>query len=256
MQTHICIFESLQLAGSLLVTYCIVEECVSISWRPFLMPAFRPCGCSLLPQAFQWLLSNLFLFGCLPRPTTSSLKIWHQSWTSNTLSTQDVERITTALNSAVLSGSVVSHSETLWTVACQAPLSMEFSRQEYWSGLPCPPPGDLPNPGPNPGVLHCRQILYHLSHQGSPWILEWVAYPFSRGSSQHRNWTEISCIAGRFFTSWVISIHIGIQILYSYILAMWPWANMRPLKQKTCFPRRFMFPNPSDEVCFSLYQWC
>ena len=36
---------------------------------------------------------------------------------------------------------------TPWTVACQAPLSMGFSRQEYWSGLPCPPPGDLPNPG-------------------------------------------------------------------------------------------------------------
>ena len=36
---------------------------------------------------------------------------------------------------------------TLWTVACQASLSMGFSRQEYWSGLPCPPPGDLPNSG-------------------------------------------------------------------------------------------------------------
>ena len=36
---------------------------------------------------------------------------------------------------------------TLWTVACQAPLSMGFSRQEYWSGLPFPSPGDLPNPG-------------------------------------------------------------------------------------------------------------
>ena len=36
---------------------------------------------------------------------------------------------------------------TLWTVAHQALLSMEFSRQEYWSGLPCPPPGDLPIPG-------------------------------------------------------------------------------------------------------------
>ena len=39
---------------------------------------------------------------------------------------------------------------TPWTVACQAPLSMGFSRQEYWSGLPCPPPGDLPNPGIEP----------------------------------------------------------------------------------------------------------
>ena len=40
---------------------------------------------------------------------------------------------------------------TLWTVARQAPLSMGFSRQEYWSGLPFPPPGDLPNPGIEPG---------------------------------------------------------------------------------------------------------
>ena len=42
---------------------------------------------------------------------------------------------------------------TLWTIACQAPLSMGFSRQEYWSGLPCPPPGDLPNPGIEPASL-------------------------------------------------------------------------------------------------------
>ena len=39
---------------------------------------------------------------------------------------------------------------TLWTVALQAPLSMGFSRQEYWSGLPCSPPGALPNPGIEP----------------------------------------------------------------------------------------------------------
>ena len=39
---------------------------------------------------------------------------------------------------------------TPWTIACQVPLSMGFSRQEYWSGLPCPPPGDLPNPGVEP----------------------------------------------------------------------------------------------------------
>ena len=39
---------------------------------------------------------------------------------------------------------------TLWTIALQAPLSMGFFRPEYWSGLPCPPPGDLPNPGIKP----------------------------------------------------------------------------------------------------------
>ena len=40
---------------------------------------------------------------------------------------------------------------TSWTVAYQAPLSMEFLRQEYWSGVPFPSPGDLPNPGTEPG---------------------------------------------------------------------------------------------------------
>ena len=58
--------------------------------------------------------------------------------------------------------------------------------------------------GSNPGLLHCRQILYQLSHKGSPRIPEWVTYPFSRGSSQPRNWTGVSCIAGQFFTNWDI----------------------------------------------------
>ena len=51
---------------------------------------------------------------------------------------------------------------TLWIVSCQAPLSMGFLRQDYWSGLPCPSPGDLPDLG----------------------------------------WTQVPCIAGRFFTIW------------------------------------------------------
>ena len=49
--------------------------------------------------------------------------------------------------------------ETLWTAAHQAPLSIGFSRQEYWSGLPCPPPGDLPNQGSNPGLLHAGRFF-------------------------------------------------------------------------------------------------
>ena len=49
--------------------------------------------------------------------------------------------------------SVMSDSATLWTVAHQAPLSMGFSKQEYWSGLPCPLPGHLPNPGTEPTSL-------------------------------------------------------------------------------------------------------
>ena len=59
--------------------------------------------------------------------------------------------------------------------------------------------------GSNPGFPHCRWILYQLSHKGSPRILEWVAYPFSSGSSWPRNRTRVSCIAGGFLTDWVIS---------------------------------------------------
>ena len=87
-------------------------------------------------------------------------------------------------------------------LAHQAPLSMEFSRQEYSSGSPFPSPEDLPDSWSNLGLLHWKLILYHLSHQGRPRILEWIAYPFSGGSSQPKDRTGVSCIAGRFFTSY------------------------------------------------------
>ena len=64
--------------------------------------------------------------------------------------------------------------------------------------------GIFPTHGSNPGLPHCRQILYQLSHKESPRILEWVAYPFSRGSSWHRNQTGVSCTADGFFTNWAI----------------------------------------------------
>ena len=62
----------------------------------------------------------------------------------------------------------------------------------------------FPTQGSNPGLPHCRQIPYQLSHKGSPRILEWVAYSFSWGYSQPRNRTRVSCIPGRFFTNWAI----------------------------------------------------
>ena len=57
---------------------------------------------------------------------------------------------------------------TPWTAGRQAPLSMGFSRQEYWSGLHFILQGIFPTQGLNPGLPHCRQMLYPLSHQGSP----------------------------------------------------------------------------------------
>ena len=65
----------------------------------------------------------------------------------------------------------------------------------------------------NLGLPHCRWILYQLRHKGSTRILEWVAYPLSRGSSQPRNWTCVSCIAGGLFTNWAIrEVHALITI--------------------------------------------
>ena len=108
---------------------------------------------------------------------------------------------------------------------------MGISRQEYWSGLPCLPLGDLPNPGIEPmshvsciagrffttsttwevlNVWWKWKLLSHVQFFAAPLIhgilqtriLQRVALPFSRGSSQPRDRTQIFCIAGGFFTSW------------------------------------------------------
>ena len=69
-------------------------------------------------------------------------------------------------------------------------------------GCPAFLQGKFPTQGLNPGLPHCRWILYHQSHQGSPRLLKWVACPFSKGTSLPRNQTGVSFIASRFFTSW------------------------------------------------------
>ena len=111
--------------------------------------------------------------------------------------------------------------------------SMGFSKQEYWSGLPCPSPGDLPDPGIEPEssaapALQADSLL--LSHWVSEVtqscltlcnpmdcsnlpcssvhgifqarVLEWVAISFSRGSSRPRGWTQVFHVVGRCFTIW------------------------------------------------------
>ena len=70
---------------------------------------------------------------------------------------------------------------TPWTVARQAPLSVGCSRQGYWSGLPCPPPGDLPNPGTEPGSPALQAELLPLSHWGGM-VLPFVVFT-GRGSN-------------------------------------------------------------------------
>ena len=97
--------------------------------------------------------------------------------------------------------------------------------------------GIFPTQGWNPGIPHCRRILYQLRYQGNPRILDWVAYPVSRGSSQPRNRTGISCIAGGFFTSWAKSPHAcmhlsRLQIQLTFIL---PYIPLSPSLYQHCF---------------------
>ena len=95
---------------------------------------------------------------------------------------------------------------TLWTVACQAPLSMGFSRQEYWSGLPCPPAGDLPNPEIKPMASPASSAMQAnslpLSHPGSPshfsqaWLFvtlwTWsTRASLSTGFSRQEHWNRV-----------------------------------------------------------------
>ena len=68
----------------------------------------------------------------------------------------------------VKSFSLVRLFATACTITCQAPASMKFFRQGYWSGLPFPSLGIFPTQGLKPNLLHCRQNLYHLTHQASP----------------------------------------------------------------------------------------
>ena len=127
--------------------------------------------------------------------------------------------------------------------------------------------GIFPTQGSNPGFLHWRQILYHLSHQGSSWIPEWVVYPFFRASSRPRNWTRISYIAGKFLTSWVtkevISIYIHIythtrtcvcmlaKLLHCvrFFVTLWTITHQAPLSvgfSRQQYWSGLPFPSPRD----------
>ena len=117
---------------------------------------------------------------------------------------------------------------THWIGVHQAPLSVGFSRQEYWSEVPFPPPGDLPTPGTEPksltfpmsSALASRFFTTSITWEArmevslcdpkdctvhgilQAKILQWVAFPFSMGSSQPTDRTQVSHMAGGFFTSW------------------------------------------------------
>ena len=90
---------------------------------------------------------------------------------------QEVPRVETEVKLCVLSRSVVSGcSATPWTVAHQAPLSMGFSQQEYWSGLPCPPPGGLSHPGIEPEPLMSPALAGGFFTTNATWEAQFKDY--------------------------------------------------------------------------------
>ena len=117
----------------------------------------------------------------------------------------------------------------------------------------------FPTRGLNPGLPHCRQILYHLSHQGSPRILEWVAYPFSSGSSLPRNRTRVSCIGGGFFTSWATDDALIVH--YSYKILIFPEKdfNFNSLRVEMILDTLglyFLTKNHPKSFCFCVFDSC
>ena len=99
-------------------------------------------------------------------PEHSPRNLWTESVIVHEASALTPPLLPTCLRCAVLSRfSRIWLIETSWTIACQDPLSMRFSRQEYWIGLPFPPAGDLPNPRIKLSSLKSsawgRRVLYH-----------------------------------------------------------------------------------------------
>ena len=108
-----------------------------------------------------------------------------------------------------VSCTVTSDSVIPWTVAHQAPLSVEFSRQEYWSGLPFPSPGDLPNPGIKPGSpslqavskrerSKCQRLKLQVFYGPASAVTECHSCHPTVGQKNHRanhDLREMSCIS-------------------------------------------------------------
>ena len=148
-------------------------------------------------------------------------------------------------------------TKCIWRVLCLvAQLCLTF-----WDAMDCSPPGSsvygdslgkntgvgccallqviFPTQGSNSGLPH-RQILYCLSHQRSPRILEWVAYPFSRGSSWPRNPTRVSCIAYGFFINWadqgspalLILGHFWSMAAFSMVTVIFRWLHINGCNAK------------------------
>ena len=158
--------------------------------------------------------------------------------------------------SCVLSRSVVSNSLDVRDRLCQAPLSMGFSRQEYWNGLPCPPPGDLPNPGMEPWSPTLQEGSSPSEPPGKPIM---VAAQIWTSDNVAQNYTY-TCICTHTFTSVcqtdgirISSVHCAnVKSLAFYIL--WYLSKMLSLEEtgwKVCGTSMYIFATSCESVIIS-----
>ena len=132
---------------------------------------------------------------------------------------------------------------TPWTVACQTPLFMGFSRQEFWSGLPFPPPGDLPNPGIEPispasPVLQVNSLLQ----------IQWGS-PFLNKFSSVQSLSRVQLFA----TSWTSALQASLSITNSWsLLKLMPIESVMPFSHLIlCCPLLLLPPIPPSIRVFS-----
>ena len=142
-------------------------------------------------QAFAQEVSQLLQTAFCQRPLCTTQKMENNKWV-RTLFNQVVachtlmSKLPPIVAVVVLKVKVTQQCLTLCDPMNYIVHGILQARILKWVALPLLQ-GIFPNQGSNPGLLHCRWFLYQLSHQGSLRILELVAYPFSRGSSQSRN---------------------------------------------------------------------
>ena len=130
----------------------------------------------------------------------------------------------------------------LWTIACQVPLSMGFSRQEYCSGFPYPPPGDLPDPGIEPFSCIARDSL-PLSPQGNPTL----------DTIPHLILVIRAFVALRilFLCLELLSLHSG--FLFVWFISVPPWNSSQLFRQDLVLPENSLYPHLCRQLCYTFF---
>ena len=132
------------------------------------------------------------------------------------------------MNAYLLSTSILSDSVTPWTVAHWAPLSVGFSRQEYWSGLPCPPPGDLPGPWiepTSPVDLALQADSLQLWPSLSFCLHDWATFTFNFFTAEppwKPRCKQIEVLNPTSYSRWVSRAK---SVTSLYVFLLWKWCN-------------------------------